>query len=1051
MLSMLGVDAAARIDLLPKYILLRLHTDTHRNVEHDESPSPPDPIFNGIMYSLEACCAIFFPMAAGYRRAGRSFCEKCGKWKQQYIANLPPGNGSEIAKWLGQNQIANLATLPPYVPTGRRKQATLIALERCDWPGGEKCPAYLGVKDVTTGAALAAFDGSFGKLHVRRVQLTPTEVTAITPLFPQLNLPSLSQTDRPSPTSPASALVEVTPIPVHEANKVLSKGSLAIANVLGLSILVVFYGATAGVFVGIYFSGISNLSTGKPTDPVHLAAGLGLALISLVTAVFSGYVGLRNPGVPGNLYFRHRSRTSITSRKIKLVDPSRPSDLPTYFVQVIPRKNWGRHMIETATDTGFLQIDARRRELRFEGDVERYRIPIDAIQNCQLANYSVSAGRTRIEYWVVVIQANSPKGPWEAPIALRQTNWRVPADHRRQTAQEILDQITPLMADVELMESADESSDELSSQIAPPTPTPILAPRPSFFRGQALRLIIIIIAVAIGIIRAITNNHLHSINSTHEIPIGIEGAPGGSALPLHLSNVRLNQHLADSPPYFAPNGDWTIFDCAPSDDLQAIFTVAVEAPATSFSSKNLVNFSHAQILPGDRTAGAKFIADLAQALQEEIPPTPTPQPLAPLKIPTAVLGKNLSSPAEGLKSAAGTWVATKWFIQNEGLDAEIYFNYDLATNQAEFSEKDSDYNGDVLTGLAIGLRDGPRPPRTPQNDPNFTTDGPQITQLTEIPDSANCLTSFARGGQLLILTKTTKPVTATAVQLDNPTIRTTLAQSDGFISSLICLDPQANRILLAERTGATVLAFGANSQEQIWLIDRANNSRKQLTGPWGKDCSLAGGERSLSPDGRFAAIHTFTGTILDKKRTSILYLVNLQTGQSAQVAAEDCFLKGWTGAGPTLLAMVEHRTGFGATELHQTYLADPNTGQTTPASIDDDDLTLSPDKKSKFLLHPKTSVDITDLSTGQTKTCLFNPDDRRFAFEGSLIWLSPRYLHFYTLRDGFIDIQTMKMGYLPFLGDNNGGEYVYSPDFKWATAAKKTGITLGRVTIPESP
>jgi hypothetical protein len=46
---------------------------------------------------------------------------------------------------------------------------------------------------------------------------------------------------------------------------------------------------------------------------------------------------------------------------------------------MIPRRNWHTAKLESAEDVGLLAIDDARRELRFEGDQERYRIPVRAI------------------------------------------------------------------------------------------------------------------------------------------------------------------------------------------------------------------------------------------------------------------------------------------------------------------------------------------------------------------------------------------------------------------------------------------------------------------------------------------------------------------------------------------------------------------------------------------------------------------------------------------------------------------------------------------------
>ena len=56
----------------------------------------------------------------------------------------------------------------------------------------------------------------------------------------------------------------------------------------------------------------------------------------------------------------------------------------------------------------------------------------------------------------------------------------------------------------------------------------------------------------------------------------------------------------------------------------------------------------------------------------------------------------------------------------------MFFNYNLDARTGEFSEKDSGYRGDLVTVFAAQLRDGPRPERTPETDPNLAANGPRI-------------------------------------------------------------------------------------------------------------------------------------------------------------------------------------------------------------------------------------------------------------------------------------------------------------------------------------
>ncbi len=85
----------------------------------------------------------------------------------------------------------------------------------------------------------------------------------------------------------------------------------------------------------------------------------------------------------------------VTKRELELrperwVEPNNPE---AAYIQVIPRENWGRVMLENASDVGLLWIDTARRQLLFEGDRQRYRIPAASIvSGCQPWNVTFAVG-----------------------------------------------------------------------------------------------------------------------------------------------------------------------------------------------------------------------------------------------------------------------------------------------------------------------------------------------------------------------------------------------------------------------------------------------------------------------------------------------------------------------------------------------------------------------------------------------------------------------------------------------------------------------------------
>lgn len=70
------------------------------------------------------------------------------------------------------------------------------------------------------------------------------------------------------------------------------------------------------------------------------------------------------------------------------------------------------------------------------------------------------------------------------------------------------------------------------------------------------------------------------------------------------------------------------------------------------------------------------------------------------------MGGELGRNDDGSFSDSGTWRATKWTTERGDHAAEVFFNFSLKDKKAELSEKDTDYNADVIADLALALRDG---------------------------------------------------------------------------------------------------------------------------------------------------------------------------------------------------------------------------------------------------------------------------------------------------------------------------------------------------------
>jgi hypothetical protein len=224
MVAALGIQNAGRLDLFPQYVSWRAGNDvTHEEGRPATRQENPDPFMNWVWYALELGFVLYLCGMFARRRASRAFCERCGKWKQQDIALFPPGNGKTIAQWLAAGEIARLVGVPTFVPKGRSQRFTSVMVELCP-PGRfpEPCPVYLGAKDISMGSSATAFqrfDGSPGKMRVRRVELSPEEAASLKPVFPRLSSAMSSpvpgpvgapadQTDASDRSPPAAAAFE---------------------------------------------------------------------------------------------------------------------------------------------------------------------------------------------------------------------------------------------------------------------------------------------------------------------------------------------------------------------------------------------------------------------------------------------------------------------------------------------------------------------------------------------------------------------------------------------------------------------------------------------------------------------------------------------------------------------------------------------------------------------------------------------------------------------------------------------------------------------------
>ena len=247
---------------------------------------------------------------------------------------------------------------------------------------------------------------------MKHLRLEPEEAAALLPIFPgllEMAVPKVaihsaeaSGSDRPT--------ASVSRIPVPHGGRLLTPANAIIVNLLVLSCnlipLVLF-------FAHVFLVALMAKFVGNGINGILLAVyGVGGAFLPLLVMRRLHRSHMRLPF--NTRYYRRLFRRQLAERNDALVTFNEPE---VCFIEIIPRTNWGKAALENAADMGLLAVDWRRRELRFEGDRERWRIPAEAITNCTVELTAGPAGQGG--RYITVLRARLPAGEWEWPLAPR--------------------------------------------------------------------------------------------------------------------------------------------------------------------------------------------------------------------------------------------------------------------------------------------------------------------------------------------------------------------------------------------------------------------------------------------------------------------------------------------------------------------------------------------------------------------------------------------------------------------------------------------------------
>ncbi len=460
----LGPGASGRLDLLPSYIRARMHLDVLRDghdSRRDEMPDKGNVYANWGVFAFESLLILAITTGAAARRAGKPYCETCRKWMLREATHFEPARAGELLDAFRHGSARSLAALARQ-PVFATVPSTMLAIDFC--PSlkdgtARDCPSWVSLKNAAKaapgGTALDPFDSVPGKVLLRALALNSDEMAALAPRFEVWGTATGRAVVQAFGTGDRAGLdgaqaseapsVDIRPLGADDAGRVLTKRNALIGNAFAFAALLLLFGA-----IGLAaWGGITAFPDDKSTRTVSPEAkAVGIAALATGGLLFVGIAVFffANPTYLGNRFLLKVVKREFARRTGCLVDPTDPEAV---FVEIVPKLNWGKLALESASDVGFLRADKARRQLLFEGDKERWRIPAAAILSCDVDFFVEGQGTAAArKIYYTVLRARHPTRFWETPIRERAGTGLFQSGRRKKAAEQLCAAIQKLQGKV---------------------------------------------------------------------------------------------------------------------------------------------------------------------------------------------------------------------------------------------------------------------------------------------------------------------------------------------------------------------------------------------------------------------------------------------------------------------------------------------------------------------------------------------------------------------------------------------------------------------------
>lgn len=229
---------------------------------------------------------------------------------------------------------------------------------------------------------------------------------------------------------------KITPLEESPRGRVLSSRNKAVGTVIAL--LPILLGWGGGITLIVFGFLQPEEATVLERLPWFLVGGIVLVITTLYAAWFGDYLP--------SLYLLGKSKAVTATRFDAVITPDEPDIV---YMQVIPRAHWGKLMVENALDVGFLKLDSQRKLVLYEGDLERWSVPLASIASWNIEEFCIGPSDQSYQdaYPLVVLKINVDGKIVERPVMHRHVFFgKRGTKERRLLSAQLAQQLTELQS-----------------------------------------------------------------------------------------------------------------------------------------------------------------------------------------------------------------------------------------------------------------------------------------------------------------------------------------------------------------------------------------------------------------------------------------------------------------------------------------------------------------------------------------------------------------------------------------------------------------------------